>query len=80
MSEIHEVIYNPETGDWTPGEQIAYRGKKDCTNPTCTRRDFRSGDCWGWHCSLCHAPCGSQGHRCALPSRETDASKELDHG
>jgi hypothetical protein len=47
---------------------LAYRGKPDCDNVTCTRLIGTDGkwskDCMGWHCAYCDAPCSSQGHRC----------------
>lgn len=53
---------------------LAYQGKADCENVTCTRfYDHARGSlgrCMGWHCSYCDAPCGSQGHNC-------DAAKTL---
>jgi hypothetical protein len=48
---------NGET--FTVGAMVAYRGRKGCTNVTCTRI---GDDCYGWHCSRCDAPCSSQGH------------------
>lgn len=30
--------------------------------------DFRTGECIGWHCHYCGAPCSSQGHfECLSP-------------
>jgi hypothetical protein len=46
---------------------LAYRGKKDCTSPVCTRirhRDTGETRCYGWHCSYCDEPTGDQGHSC----------------
>lgn len=59
---------------------LAYRGKKDCESPTCTRF-FEDGkmtpDCFGWHCSYCDAPCSSQGHSCDAAKAFLDASKRI---
>jgi hypothetical protein len=49
---------------------VAYQGREDCQDSRCTRRgwgiredgSFDYGECAGWHCSLCDAPCSSQGH------------------
>jgi hypothetical protein len=49
---------------------VAYMGNPDCTSWRCTRlgshqRDdgtWDAGKCYGWHCSLCDAPCGLYGH------------------
>lgn len=60
--------YLGESGrEFTVIGPLAYRGKKDCRNATCTRMFHDGGsskDCIGWHCSYCDAPCSSQGHRC----------------
>lgn len=59
---------------------VAYQGKADCRDARCTRRgghmredgSWDLGECFGWHCSLCDAPCSSQGHNCPRSS-EADA-------
>lgn len=46
------------------GRPLAYRGKKGCHWPTCTRLNTITDACYGWHCAHCHEPCSSQGHTC----------------
>jgi hypothetical protein len=47
---------------------LAYRGKEGCQSMICTRFFSELGPdmttCYGWHCSYCDEPCGSQGHSC----------------
>jgi hypothetical protein len=57
---------------WEIGPLIAYQGKPGCTDSQCTRVIYRhedgsweAGECVGWHCSRCHAPCASMGHPCS---------------
>lgn len=56
---------------------LAYQGKAGCKDVRCRRMVERHedgtttlGNCLGWHCSYCDAPCGSMGHGC-------DASKAV---
>jgi hypothetical protein len=55
---------------------LAYRGKKGCQSATCTRRQG-DDDCFGWHCSYCDEPCGSQGHRCDAAEAILGESRRL---
>lgn len=51
---------------------VAYQGNADCTSWQCTRRgshqradgSWEPGECFGWHCALCDAPCSMYGHDC----------------
>lgn len=52
-------------GDVIRNRLVAYRGNPDCTSLTCTRdgrKPLTEPGCFGYHCSLCDAPCSSQGH------------------
>jgi hypothetical protein len=59
-------------GGWDLGPLLAYQGKPGCADVECTRVMHRredgswaGGECVGWHCSRCDAPCSPMGHRCA---------------
>jgi len=59
------IFPGDEVGGFRIERLVAYRGNPDCTNPTCTRdgrKPLTEPGCFGWHCSLCDAPCSSQGH------------------
>lgn len=57
--------FTGESGQtWVLGPMIAYQGKADCMVPTCRRRSLTEPGCVDYHCPTCHAPTGSQGHKC----------------
>jgi hypothetical protein len=44
------------------GERLAYRGKRGCQHPLCTRRGDYNDRCYGWHCANCDGASSYQGH------------------
>ena len=59
---------------------LAYRGKKNCDDVTCTRlwADGKmSEDCYGWHCPYCDAPCSMMGHRCDAANAVLDEARRI---
>ncbi len=76
------VFPGDEVGGFRVERLVAYQGKADCTYAGCTRRGgqarpdgtWDSGECVGWHCALCDAPCSSFGHGNCPRSGDVDGA------
>jgi hypothetical protein len=62
-----DEVHGQDGETFTLSRQVAYRGNPDCTYLGCTRdgrKPLGEPGCYGWHCSLCDAPCSMMGHDC----------------